>query len=128
MSKQRLPATKDADRPLTNRQRQIVDHILSTGESVAQSAEALGTDRCNIYRELRKPHVRAYLHERTLQHIGILAPVAARVQESLLLSDSDHVKASVAENILDRHLGKPIARAQVQHQGSVNVTIDLGSD
>lgn len=128
MSQQRLPQSKDADVPLTSRQREIVDHIMTTGESPYQAAEALGTDPSNIYRTLRYPHVRKYLQDRALQHIGILVPIAAKTQEKLLLSDSDHVRASVAENILDRHLGKPIARAQVQHQGAVNVTIDLGSD
>lgn len=128
MSQQRVPQTKDADKPLSPRQREIVDHIMTTGQSPYAAAEALGTDPSNIYRTLRYPHVRKYLQERALEHIGILAPIAAKTQEALLLSDSDHVRASVAENILDRHLGKPVARAQIHHQGSVNVVIDLGSD
>lgn len=114
------------DRPVTARQMQIVDHILSTGDSVAKTADVLGTDRCNIYRELRKPHVRKYLHERTVEHIGILAPYAARVQGELLRSRSDHVKASVAESILNRHLGKAVERRQVQVAGAIQVHIDLG--
>jgi len=128
MSQQRLPQAKDAERPLTAKQRELVDLVLTTGMSIRECADHLGRDVSNLYRDLRKPHVRKYLHERTLEHIGVLAPIAARTQGQLLSSDSDHVRASVAENILDRHLGKPIARAQVQHQGSVNVTIDLGSD
>ena len=125
MSRQRLPQSKDADRPLTKRQAEIVDHIMTTGESPYVAAEALGTDPSNIYRTLRLPHVRKYLHELTLQHVGIVAPYAAKVQEQLLLSQSDHVRASVAENILDRHLGKPVMRQQVALQGSINVVIDL---
>lgn len=125
MSQQRVPQTKDADRPLTDRQRSFVDHILTTGCSVAECAEHHGTQATNVYRDLRKPHVKKYLQERTLAHIGILAPIAARTQEQLLLSDSDHVRASVAENILDRHLGKPVVRAQVAHQGQISVQIDL---
>lgn len=127
MSRQRLPMHKDADRPLTDRQRSFVDHILTTGCSVAECAEHHGTQATNVYRDLRKPHVKKYLHERTLAHIGILAPVAARAQEQLLQSDSDHVRASVAENILDRHLGKPVMRQQVAIQGAIDVHIDLGS-
>jgi len=125
MSKQRLPAIKDADLPITDRQRSFVDHILTTGDSVARTAEHFDTQATNVYRDLRKPHVKKYLHERTLAHIGILAPFAARTQESLLRSDSDHVRASVAENILDRHLGKPVMRQQVALQGQINVVIDL---
>jgi len=125
MSRQRVPATVDADRPLTKQQSLIVDHILTTGETIKQASESLGIDRNNIYRSLRLPHVKKELHARTLEHIGILAPYAARTQEQLLLADSDHVRASVAENILDRHLGKPVMRAQVALQGQINVLIDL---
>jgi len=125
MSQQRLPASVDADRPVTKRQRSFVDHILTTGCSVAECAEHHGTQATNVYRDLRKPHVRKYLQERTLAHIGILAPIAAATQAKLLSADSDHVRASVAENILDRHLGKPVMRAQVALQGQINVVIDL---
>jgi len=128
MSQQRLPQSVDADLPVTAKQRELVDLIMTTGMSVAECADHLGRAPSNLYRDLRKPHVRKYLHERTLEHIGVLAPIAARTQGQLLNSDSDHVRASVAENILDRHLGKPIARAQVALQGSLDVRIDLGSD
>jgi hypothetical protein len=120
-----LPSPAGSDRPLTTRQREIVDHILTTGSSIQDAALALGTDRCNIYRVLRKPHVKKYLHEQTLEHIGILAPYAARTQEQLLTSDSDHVRAAVSESILNRHLGKAVERKQIAVQGSINVVIDL---
>ena len=126
MSQQRLPATIDTDKPTTKRQRSFVDHILTTGCSVAKAAEHFGIAPTNIYRDLRKPHVAKYLQERTLAHIGILAPIAAGVQAQLLNADSAHVRASVAENILDRHLGKPVMRSQVAIQGQINVVIDLG--
>ena len=122
---QRLPASVDADRPLTKRQRQFVDHILTTGQSPYQAAASLGTQPSNIYRELRKPHVKKYLQERVLEHVGVLAVTAARTQEQLLQADSEYVRASVAENILDRHLGKPVSRSQVAVGGQINVTIDL---
>ena len=125
MSQQRLPQSVDTDRPLTKRQRSFVDHILTTGSSVAECAEFHKTQPTNVYRDLRKPHVKKYLHERTLAHIGILAPFAARTQQQLLTSDSEHVRANVAENILDRHLGKPVMRQQIALQGQINVVIDL---
>jgi len=126
MSQQRLPVSTESERPVTRKQREIVDLILTTGKTVKECADHLGKDVANIYRDLRKPHVRKYLQERTLAHIGILAPFASRTQEQLLLSDSDHVRASVAENILDRHLGKPVMRSQVAIQGQISVVIDLG--
>lgn len=125
MSRQRVPQDVNAERPLTTKQQDLVDLILTTGKSVPECAEYLGRQATNLYRDLRKPHVKKYLTERIQDHTGILAVYASRTQQQLLHSDSDHVRASVAENILDRHLGKPIARAQVHHQGSMNVTIDL---
>jgi IS30 family transposase len=125
MSQQRLPISKDADRPLTTKQRELVDLIMTTGMSVPECADHLGRAATNLYRDLRKPHVKRYLQERTLEHIGVLAPYAAKTQQALLSSDSDHVRASVAENILDRHLGKPIQRQALNVQGAISVTIDL---
>jgi len=125
MTQQRLPQSVDSDKALTPQQHQIVDHILTTGETILQASESLGMDVSNIYRTLRYPHVKKELQARTLEHIGILAPFAARTQQQLLESDSDHVRAGVAENILDRHLGKPVVRSQVALQGTMNVLIDL---
>ena len=125
MSKQRLPMDVNAERPLTPKQKDLVDLILTTGKSVPEAAKALERDVSNLYRDLRKPHVKRYLRERIQDHAGILAVYASRTQEKLLGSDSDHVRASVAENILDRYLGKPVVRSQVAHQGAISVTIDL---
>jgi len=125
MSRQRLPTTVDSDRPLTRKQSDLVDLIMTTGQSIAECADQLGRDVSNLYRDLRKPHVKKELQARTLEHMGTLAPYAALTQQRLLVSDSDHVRASVAENILDRHLGKPVMRQAIALQGNVNVTIDL---
>lgn len=125
MSQQRLPGSVDSDRPTTKRQRAMVDLILTTGMSVKDAAAQLGTADTNVYRDLRKPHVKKYMQQRTLDHIGILAPYAANCQSELLHSDSDHVRANVAENILNRHLGKPVERKQISFQGVINVSIDL---
>lgn len=118
-------ASDDSGLALTKRQRSIVDHIMTTGESPITAAESLGTAATNIYRELRKPHVKRYLHDLCLEHIGVLAPIAARTQGELLHSDSDHVRATVADSILNRHLGKAVERKQIAIQGSINVLIDL---
>ncbi len=128
MSQQLTPQSVDSDKPLTAQQEQILDHILTSGETIMQTSETLSIDRNNIYRTLRLPHVKKELHARTLEHIGILAPFAARTQEKLLEADSDHVRATVAENILDRHLGKPVMRQQIALQGQISVVIDLSSD
>jgi len=125
MSRQRLPMSVDAERSLTPRQKEILDHIVSTGESPYVAARSLGTAPSNIYRVLRYPHVKKEIQRRVLDHVGILSIYATRCQEDLLNSDSDHVRAVVSVNILDRHLGKPIGRRQVAVQGSINVSIDL---
>jgi IS30 family transposase len=125
MSRQRLPVSVESERPVTANQQKLVDLIMSTGMSVKECADELGRDASNCYRDLRKANVRKYLQERTLEHIGVLAPFAARTQQDLLNSESDHVRATVAENILDRHLGKPVMKQQVAFQGAINVSIDL---
>ena len=125
MSRQRLPVSAEADRPLTSRQKEILDHIMLTGESPYEAADSLGTAPRNIYRVLAYPHVKKELQRRVLDHVGILSLYASRCQEELLNSDSDHVRAVVSENILNRQLGKPVVRQQIALQGQINVSIDL---
>ena len=125
MSKQRLPQLKEANKQLTQRQADILEHIMRTGESPYAAAETLGTSPRNIYRVLSYPHVKKELQARALEQVGILSLYAVRTQEQLLRADSEHVRASVAENILDRHLGKPVMRQQVALGGQINVVIDL---
>lgn len=125
MSRQRTPISVDADKALTPRQQEILDHVLTTGESPLVASESLGTHVRNIYRTLAYPHVKKELQRRVLDHVGLLSAYAAKTQEELLLSDSDHVRATVAENILDRHLGKPVMRQQIAMQGQIHAVIDL---
>ena len=125
MSKQQLPQGVDTDKALTARQTEILDHIMLTGESPYKAAETLGTSPRNIYRVLEYPHVKKELQARALQQVGILSLYAVRKQGELLDAESEHVQAHVAENILDRHLGKPVMRSQVALQGRIDVTIDL---
>ena len=125
MSRQHLPISAEADRSLTLRQKEILDHIMLTGESPYVAADSLGTAPRNIYRILSYPHVKKEMQRRVLDHVGILSLYASRCQEQLLDSDSDHVKAVVAENILNRHLGKPVERKQIAVQGTLKVCIDL---
>ena len=125
MSRQRLPQLAAADRAVTRKQSELIDLLLTTGKSIAECAEILGRAPTNLYRDLKKPHVKKELQARTLEHMGILAPYAAHTQQQLLRAESEHVRASVAENILDRYLGKPIVRSQVALQGQIHATIDL---
>ena len=125
MSRQRLPISAEADRTLTHRQKEILDHIMLTGESPYVAAKSLGTAPRNIYRILSYPHVKKEMQRRVLDHVGILSLYASRCQEELLNSDSDHVRAVVSENILNRQLGKPVVRQQIALQGQINVSIDL---
>ena len=86
---QTRPPSQLPDKALTEQQQLIVDHILTTGETIQRAAKSLGMIQTNIYRTLRMSHVKKELRRRTLEHIGILAPYAAKCQEQLLLSDSD---------------------------------------
>ena len=125
MSTQRLPISAEAARPMTRRQTEILDHIMLSGQSPYEAAESLGTAPRNIYRILAYRHVKKELQRRVLDHVGILSLYASRCQEQLLNSDSDHVRAVVSENILNRQLGKPMVRQQIALQGQINVSIDL---
>ena len=125
LSRQCLPISTAAERPLTPRQKEILDYIVLTGESPYVAAERLRTAPSNIYRVLRYPHVKKELQQCVLDHVSVLSLYASRCQEELLRSDSDHVRVTVAQDILNRHLGKPIARQDVAIQGTICVTIDL---
>lgn len=96
-----------------------------TGESPYAAASTLGTSPRNIYRVLAYPHVISEMQTRARKQVGMLSLYAVRKQGQLLEADSEHVQASVAENILDRHLGKPVMRQQVALQGAITVSIDL---
>jgi hypothetical protein len=115
----------EADRLMTSRQKEVLDHIMLTGESPYVAAKSLRTAPRNIYRILSYPHVKKEMQRRVLDHVGILSLYATRCQEQLLRSDSDHVRAIVCENILNRQLGKPVVRQQISHQGDISVSIDL---
>lgn len=125
MSRTKMPALPDGEKKLTARQQVILDHILLTGESPQTASVSLGTNTRNIYRTLAYPHVKRELQRRVLDHVGLLTVNAARTQEKLLTAESEHVRATVAENILDRHLGKPIMRQQIAMQGQIHAIIDL---
>ena len=112
-------------KPLTARQKEVVDHILSTGQSPYEAEDALGMAATNIYRILRMSNVKRYIADATRERIGLLAPIAARVQGELLHSDSDHVRAAMSESILNRTLGKAVERRQVAVSGGLHVKIDL---
>jgi hypothetical protein len=117
--------TIKAERPLTSRQKEILDHIILTGESPYVAAKSLGTAPSNIYRVLRYPHVKREIQRYVLDNMGVLSLYASRCQEELLRSDSDHVRAIVSESILNRQLGKAVARNQIAIQSAINVSIDL---
>ena len=125
LSRQRLPISVEVDRALTARQKEILDHVMLTGESPYAAAKSLGTAPRSIYRVLSYPHVKKEMQRRILDHVGILSLYASRCQEELLNSDSDHVRAIVSENILNRQLGKPVVRQYLALQERIDVHIDL---
>jgi hypothetical protein len=126
MTKEVSTEVKEAAQKITARQREIVDHIIRTGETPYAAATTLNTAPSNIYRILRMTNVKKYLRELTLDHIGLLAPIAARTQAELLNAESESVRAQVSDSILNRHLGKAVERKQIAFEGRIDVTIDLG--
>ena len=114
---------KDKHSKVTDRQAQLVAHLLQTGENTSDSAKAIGANRDWAYQTLRKQHVRAFARECAEAAMGGEALSALYTMGDLLSSKSQAVRREAASDLLDRYgLGK-------ENQGvaapSVNVVIRI---
>lgn len=109
----------------TKRQCEIVDHLVSTGEKVADAAIALGLDRCNIYRELRKPHVKYYMYCQMVESLTYGAMRSVKVLNDLLDHKSGYVRLEAAKEQLNRVGLSGVQRKSVSVNGAINYQVDL---
>lgn len=109
----------------TARQREIVDHLVSTGDKIADAAEVLGLDRCNIYRELRKPHVKYYMYTQLVETLTLGSVRSVKVLNELLDHKSGYIRLEASKEHLNRVGLSGVQRKQVSVNGAVNVQIDL---
>ena len=123
--KKHLPVPID-QKPLTPRQKKIVDHILATGDSNSQTAKTLKLHRTTVQRIMHLPHIERYMTEAVGQNLRRSAVGAALTLQRLSTSArSEYVQLHASDSILDRSGYKPPDRQEGQVEGDLRITIDL---
>ena len=123
--KKPLPVPID-QKPLTPRQKKLVDHILATGDSNTATAKSLSLHRTTVQRIMHLPHIERYMTEAVGQNLRRSAVGAALTLQRLSTSArSEYVQLQASDSILDRSGYKPPDRQQVQVEGDLRITIDL---
>lgn len=121
-----------ATRPLTKRQKALVEAYVANGGNLTRAAEEAGyaegnSGRVTAQKAMKTPHVQQYLMQQVSEAFSQHA--AAAVQTVAQLSrngKSEYVRLQAAQDLLDRAGFKPIDRSQVQLAGDIKVSIDLG--
>ena len=116
---------------LTDKQKQLVDTVVTTGKSIKECAEIVGyakgeSGRVVASRTLRLPHVQRYMMERVANTIGLGAVSASR--KLIELSDnakSEYVQLEASRDLLDRAGIRAPERIQHDVQGDIKINIDL---
>ena len=117
---------------ITDKQRALVDTLVTEGCSVQKAAEAAGystgeSARTSGHRALALPHVQQYMQLKMTETFGISATGAlATVARLSRTAKSEYVQLEASKDLLDRAGYKPIDRSQVQVAGVIKVSIDLG--
>ena len=120
---------------LTQKQRDLVDHLVSEGGTIGEAALACGyspdgnvrSAAVTASRTLRLPHVEWYLLKRTAQEIGLSGPAAFRNLVRLSRgAKSEYVQLEASKDILDRAGLKDQSKQSGNGSGvNVEVVIDL---
>ena len=123
-----LPKTSPS---LNDRQRKLVDILISSDCSVSEAAKLAGyggkTPGVQGYQTLKKPHVASYMYEQVKQSFGLSSIVASRKLLHLSQNaNSEYVQMESAKDILDRAGHKAPDKHQHQIVGDFKVNIDLG--
>jgi len=115
---------------LNERQRKLVDILLTTGCSVDEASKAAGykgkTPAVQGYATLKKPHVAEYIHRQIKESFGLNSIQALRTLTRLsMTANSEYVQMESAKDILDRAGHKAPDKHQHQIVGDFKVNIDL---
>lgn len=124
--------TAVAQRPLTKRQKALVEAFVANGGNLTKAAETAGyapgnSGRVTAWKAMKTPHVQQYLMQQTAEAFATHAAMAVgRVAGLAQSAKSEYVQLEASKDILDRAGFKPIDRSQVQVAGDIKVSIDLG--
>ena len=119
---------------LTDKQRKLVDTIVTTGCTIKEAGIIAGystknnteAERVSASRTLRLPKVQRYMMEQVAKTIGLGAVTASKKMVELSNSaKSEYVQLEASKDILDRAGYKPIDKSMHLVSGDINVTIDL---
>ena len=116
---------------LTQKQKALVDTIVTTGKSITECSQMVGyakgeSGRVVASRTLRLPPVQRYMMERIANTIGLGAVTASkRLVELSNDAKSEYVQLEASRDILDRAGIRAPERVQHDIQGDIKISIDL---
>ena len=119
---------------LTEKQRALVDTIVTTGCSITEAAEKAGysiekskeSARVSASRTLRLPKVQQYMQQRVAQTLGLGAVSASkRLIELSTGARSEYVQLEASRDILDRVGLRAPDKVSHNIQGDIKINIDL---
>jgi len=110
-------------RPISRRIKAACDALVHGDvKTVTEAAAKANLSREHLSRELSKPHIAQYLHQKACRALAIGAGRATAVKLELMDSGSEHVRNDASTFVLGLAGIKPKADAQV----SVNIDIKAG--
>ena len=120
---------------LTDKQRKLVDTIVTTGCTIKEAGIIAGYSRKNnteaarvsASRTLRLPKVQKYMMEQVAKTIGLGAVTASKKMVELSNNaKSEYVQLEASKDILDRVGLRTPDKVSHTHVGDIKVSIDLG--
>ena len=120
---------------LTDKQRKLVDTIVTTGSTIKEAGIIAGYStknnteaaRVSASRTLRLPKVQKYMMECVAKTIGLGAVTASKKMVELSNNaKSEYVQLEASKDILDRVGLRTPDKVSHTHVGDIKVSIDLG--
>ncbi|MBP1092978.1 hypothetical protein [Bradyrhizobium diazoefficiens] len=113
-------ATTEKPKPISKKVRTAIDAMVRGDvKTITAAAEEVGITREHLSRELSKPHISEFMHQKVLRHLAVAKMRAGAVKAELLDSDNAMVQDRSSTFILG------LAGIQPSQQPSVNVNIDV---
>ena len=119
-------------RPITTRQRALVEAYVANGGNLTKASQEAGyaagdSGRVSAQKAMKTTHVQQYMMQTVSEQFGKHAAMAVGQLAGLAKrARSEYVQLEASKDLLDRAGFKPIDRSQVQVAGDIRVSIDLG--